>query len=215
MKIEESNLLFSFDSGYKAIKFDDTSFYRSSFNQMPGAKGVDIVADSEEMIHFIEIKNCLGHERENQWRTSINNSKIDSAPHNLDVDNRDSLDIEIVKKVTMSISCLYGAWTKAKQSEKALDLETYWRGIDNNRIQTDKKKIIVTLFLEGNFNSISKTRTKRMIMKRIQDSISKKLSWLNCKVFVVDSDTYNKKYFTVNVCGGTDYVSKRSFNHSV
>ena len=38
------------------------------FNQMPGAKGVDIVADSDEIIHFIEIKNCLGHERENRWR---------------------------------------------------------------------------------------------------------------------------------------------------
>ena len=34
-------------------------------------------------------------------------------------------------------------------------------------------------------------------MKRIQESISQKLSWLNCKVSVVDSDTYNPKLFTV------------------
>lgn len=37
-----------------------------------------------------------------------------------------------------------------------------------------------------------------MIMKRLQDSISDKLSWLNCRVFVVDSATYKRTHFTVS-----------------
>lgn len=54
------------------------------------------------------------------------------------------------------------------------------------------------LFLEGDFDSQKiSSRSKTMIMKRLQDSINKKLSWLNCRVSVVDSDTYNERYFKV------------------
>ncbi len=197
MNIEESNLLFSFDSRYDAVKFDDTDFYRVYFNQMPGSKGVDIIADSDEVLHFIEIKNCMGHEIENMWRIGVDNSKISSAPQDLSVDNRESLDIEIAKKISMTISCLYGARTQKMKTEKASEVEKYWRGLESNGIPKDKKRIIVTLFLEGNFGNYSHVRTKKMIMKSIQDSIRKKLSWINCKVYVVDSDTYNNSYFTI------------------
>ena len=122
IEIEESNLKFSFTEGVKAIKFDDKSFYRKDFNNLPSGKGVDILADSLKLIQFIEIKNCKGHESENLWRTSINNSKISSAPHDLDVDGRESLDIEISKKVASTIVCLYGAWTKSNMSENAKEL---------------------------------------------------------------------------------------------
>lgn len=197
MEINESNLLFSFSSDYKVIKLDDTPFYRHCFNKMPGSKGVDIVADSDKVIHFMEIKNCLGHEIENRWRTSVDNSRLDSAPEGLDVDNRDSFDIEVAKKVAMSIDCLFGAWLKAQESDKATELEEYWKAIDNTKIQKGKKQVIVTLFLEGNFGNRGGTRDKKMIMQRIQESIRKKLAWINCKVLVVDSHTYNCKYYTV------------------
>lgn len=197
MEIRESNLTFSFDSEYTVIKFDEKPFYRESFNKMPYGKGVDIIADSDGTIHLLEIKNCLGHEAENRWRTSINNGKLDSAPRDLDVEKRDSFDIEVAKKVAMSILCLFGAWSKAQESEKALELEEYWKAIDNTKVQKNKKKIVVTLFLEGDFGSISQARKKKAIMKRIQESISQKLTWLNCKVSVVDSDTYNQRLFTV------------------
>ena len=62
------------------------------------------------MLFRSEIKNCLGHEAENRWRTSTDNRKLDSAPRDLDVENRDSFDIEVVKKVAMTILCLFGAW---------------------------------------------------------------------------------------------------------
>ena len=98
MVIEESNLHFAFDEDVQAIKFDDTEFYRKYYNKMPNAKGVDILASSKDVMQLIEIKNCTGYETENMWRTSVNNSNIKAAPHNLDVNDRDSLDIEVAKK---------------------------------------------------------------------------------------------------------------------
>lgn len=199
MKIEESSLTFTFSEKISVSKFDDTKFYRTKYNKLPGGKGVDIIADSDDMLQLIEIKNCSGHEIENIWRTSVNNSKRESAPQELEVDNRDSLDIEIAKKVAATIACLYGAWSKAPQSESAKELSNIWKAACVSQIQNSKKTIMVILFLEGNFdNPRSKTRSKRMIMKRLQDSIDEKLSWLNCRVSVVDSATYNKKCFTVS-----------------
>lgn len=36
-----------------------------------------------------------------------------------------------------------------------------------------------------------------MIMKELQDSINKKLRWINCRVSVVDSDTYDPRIFQI------------------
>lgn len=198
MVIEESNLAFKFSEDCQVIKFDDTEFYRRRFNKLPEAKGVDIISNSKEAIQLIEIKNCTGHESENIWRTSINNSKIESAPRELDVENRESLDIEVAKKVSSTIACLCGAWTESKRTEKAEILVDFWKGLTDSDILRDKKKIIVVLFLEGEFfENGPKSRTKKMMMNRIRESISTKLEWLNCKVFVVDSSTYNKALFEV------------------
>ena len=98
MNIEESNLTFVFPRDIIVSKFDDGKFYRKSFGKMPGSKGVDIIADSGDMLQLIEIKNCKGHEQENRWRTSVDNSKVTSAPATLDVKDRDSLDIEVAKR---------------------------------------------------------------------------------------------------------------------
>ncbi|MEE0930684.1 MAG: DUF6661 family protein [Acutalibacteraceae bacterium] len=199
MIIEESNLKFCFSDEVSAIKFDDTDYYRKKFNNLPSGKGVDILVDSENIFQFIEIKNCTGHERENLWRTSVNNSKISSAPETLEIGDRDSLDIEVAKKVASTISCLFGSWTKSESVENSvensLELLKFYGGMNDKKICKDKKRIWVILFLEGNFNF--RTRSKKMIMERIQDSIKKKLSWLNCKVMVVDSDTYKERFFKI------------------
>lgn len=195
MIIEESNLKFCFFDEVSAIKFDDTDYYRKKFNNLPSGKGVDILVDSENIFQFIEIKNCTGHERENLWRTSVNNSKISSAPETLEIGDRDSLDIEVAKKVASTISCLFGSWTKSESVENSLELLKFYGGMNDKKICKDKKRIWVILFLEGNFNF--RTRSKKMIMERIQDSIKKKLSWLNCKVMVVDSDTYKERFFKI------------------
>lgn len=199
MNIEESNLTFEFSEQMVVSKFDDSAFYRQTYNKQPSCKGVDIIADSSEMIQLIEVKNCTGHESENMWRTSVNNSKLSSAPSTLDADDRDSLDIELAKKVASTISCLYGAWTKSQQSVSAQEFLPLWKGAYSDKIPISEKTVMIILFLEGNFdNPKSKTRSKKMIMKRLQESVSMKLSWLNCRVSVVDSATYNPKCFAVS-----------------
>lgn len=198
-EIKESALTFAFQDSVTLLKFDDVKFYRETYNKLPGGKGVDIIADSDTMLQLIEVKNCSGNEAENVWRTHINNSKRESAPLGLDVENRDSLDIEISKKVASTIACLYGAWSKAQQSDAAQELSGIWDSACSNEIPNFNKTILVILFLEGNFdNPKSKTRSKKMIMQRLQESIRVKLSWLNCRVSVVDSATYNAKCFVVS-----------------
>lgn len=54
---------------------------------------------------------------------------------------------------------------------------------------------IYYFILEGDFECQS--RSKKMIMGRLQESLKRKLSWLNCKVSVVDSDTYNRRRFEI------------------
>lgn len=119
MDIREKDLVFSFPEQYSAVKFDDTKFYRDTFAKLSGAKGVDIIADSDTCIQFIEIKDCTGHEVENRWKTSINNSKRAAAAPHFDVVGRASYDVEISKKVASTIVCLYGAWAKSNQADSA------------------------------------------------------------------------------------------------
>ena len=69
--------------------------------------------------------------------------------------------------------------------------DKFWCGLNDSKIPTDKKKILVILFLEGNFEGSGvKSRSKKMMMARLQSSINQKLAWLNCQVSVVDSGTY-------------------------
>ena len=198
MEINESGLTFTFNEGTKAIKFDDARFYREDFNSLPGGKGVDILAASasSDIIQLIEIKNCTGHESENAWRIGVNNSSRSNMPNGIDEYDRDSLDIEVSKKVAMTISCIYGAWSFKGRVDRASEIEEYWGDFNSPKIPNLKRKICVSLFLEGEFGS--KTRSKKMIMKRIQDSLNKKLQWLNCVVTVVDSKTYNLNYYRVS-----------------
>ena len=196
--ITESGLTFYFSDETIAIKFDDTDFYRNFFNKLPGGKGVDIVADSPDYFQFIEIKNCTGHERENLWRTSVNNGMIRQAPAaNSDGDPRESLDWEIAKKVASTISCFYGAWSKDMHTGTSAELVPFWQKLIESKIKKDKKQIRVILFLEGNFDAVG-SRSKKMIMQRLESSIQGKLSWLNCKVSVVDSTVCTDRFFCVS-----------------
>lgn len=198
MIIEESNLIFEFPEENLTAKFDDTFFYKRKYGKMPGGKGIDIISCAGDGIQLIEIKNCKGYESDNLWRTSTDNRMIHTAPRNLDVTDRESLDIEVAKKVSSTISCLYGAWTLSERQENARDLEELWSRMVSGKIPKDRLNIVVILFLEGNFNpKPTVSRTKRTMMKRIQESLSTKLTWLNCRVMVVDSDTYKERYFKV------------------
>lgn len=190
MEIKEGSLTFVFAENAKSIKFDDTNFYRKKFNKLPGGKGVDIIVDDKDRLQLIEIKNCIGFETENVWRTSTNNSRANEG--------EDSFDIEVAKKVASTLACLYGAWSKQNSSDSTSELGSIWAGACSKSIPRDEKPIYVILFLEGNFGAPGlEARSKKAIMKNLQDSISNKLSWLNCRVSVVDSTTYPNKLFSL------------------
>ena len=183
--LDESGLRFVFD-GY-AVKFDETAYYKKYYaSNQPGGKGVDFIALSPNRVQMIEVKNCLGNEAENQWRIGKDNSSRAKRTPGQDETDRDSVDIEIAKKIASTIACLYGAWTKAARSDSMKELAALWMAVTDSQLPADRKQLQVILFLEGNFGS--QTRDKKTIMKGLQESIQKKLSWLNCKVSVIDSD---------------------------
>lgn len=194
MEIKEGSLLFTFP-GESAIKFDETKFYRKKFNILPGSKGVDFVCDTKDFLLFLEVKDCLGQEADNNWRIAVNNAKVSTAPSSVDTENRESLDYEVSHKVAMTLCCLLGAQTFGDRCESAPELIRYVKAVEGKRIVNLEKKLLVVLFLEGDF--CSDARSKEMNMSSIQASIEKKLRWLNCSVSVVDSNTYREKFFQV------------------
>lgn len=179
----ESRLDFVFKG--EAVKFDETEFYMLFKSYQPNGKGVDFLSQTEDTFIFLEVKNCTGYEKENIWRTKKDNLR----------DGEESFDIEMAKKVEGTIACLVGAGVSSDY-EKSNELKPYYEGLNAPKIARGKKNIQVILFLEGEFGS--KTRNKKMIMKRIKDSIQEKLKWLNCTVRVVDLDTYRKQLYRVH-----------------
>lgn len=192
---EESRLKFSFPEKNKVIKFDDTDFYRDYFTKLPEAKGVDFISVGKKEIAFIEVKNCTGDEGNCRWRIAPDNKKRDTTHTIVNIDGRDSLDIEVAQKVAMTISALNGAKTFEDRKECVKELNPFYKFMTNDSIADDEKRKYVILFLEGDFGCES--RSKKMIMQSLQDSMNKKLQWLNCRVSVVDSDTYDSKIFQI------------------
>ena len=182
---EESRLKFQFAENDTVIKFDDTRFYRDYFNKLPEAKGVDFISVAKDKIAFIEVKNCIGDEGNNRWRIAPDNRKRNTTHTSVNVEGRDSLDIEIAQKTAMTVAALVGAKSFGNTKEC----------LSGDSFSNDSKKKYVILFLEGDFGT--KTRTKKMIMKELQDSMNKKLRWIDCRVSVVDSDTYDPRIFQI------------------
>ena len=192
---EESGLKFGFPDGCIAIKFDDTKYYRDLFNTLPGSKGVDFISVGKDAISFIEVKNCLGDEGNCRWRIAPNNQKRDTTSTTVDTEGRESLDIEVSQKVAMTLAALAGARSFGDRKLSLDELQEIIATVISDDFADDKKKKYVILFLEGNFGG--HTRSKKMIMENLQRSMNTKMRWLNCRVSVVDSSTYNKDIFQI------------------
>lgn len=192
---EESGLKFGFPDGCIAIKFDDTKYYHDLFNALPGSKGVDFISVRKDAISFIEVKNCLGDEGNCRWRIAPNNQKRDTTSTTVDTEGRESLDIEVSQKVAMTLAALAGARSFGDSKSSLDELKEIITAVFSDDFTDDKKKKYVILFLEGNFGG--HTRSKKMIMENLQRSMNTKMRWLNCKVSVVDSSTYNKNIFQI------------------
>ena len=149
----ESNLNFTFSN--QAIKFDDTRFYGIFKSYLPSGKGVDFLSINQDEFIMLEVKNCAGYERENAWRTKTNY---------VNENGEEGFDIEVAKKVAGTLACLTGAGIAYNLSE-ADELKPYFQELTSKKYENGKKVLQIILFLEGDFGS--KTRTKKMIMKRI------------------------------------------------
>ena len=192
---EESGLKFGFPDENIVIKFDDTKYYRNLFNALPGSKGVDFISVGKDAISFIEVKNCLGDEGNCRWRIAPNNQKRDTTSTTVDTEGRESLDIEVSQKVAMTLAALAGAKSFGDRKSSIDELQEIITTVISDNFADDKKKKYVILFLEGNFGG--HTRSKKTIMENLQRSMNTKMRWLNCRVSVVDSSTYNKDIFQI------------------
>lgn len=196
MKMIESGLEFDFVNGISVDKFDDTNFYRNSFNNLPNSKGVDFIAKNSNTLVLIEVKNCIGNECDNRWRIAPNNLKLTTTATTVDTEGRNSLDIEVSQKIAMTLACLCGANSKPNY-QNSDQLKPYFAMISNNNVSFGTKKIKVILFLEGDFST--KSRKEKKVMKDLEDSIKSKLSWLNCHVLVENINTHAKDIYQASV----------------
>lgn len=156
---EESGLKFGFPDGNIAIKFDDTKYYRDLFNALPGSKGVDFISVGKDAISFIEVKNCLGDDGNCRWRVIPNNHKRDTTSTKVDVEGRDSLDLEVAQKVAMTLAALAGARSFGDRKSSIDGLKDIITIVFSEDYADDKKTKYVILFLEGNYGG--HTRSKR------------------------------------------------------
>ncbi|HWT77008.1 MAG TPA: DUF6661 family protein [Mobilitalea sp.] len=194
MDIIESGIRFRFPETARSIKYDETKFYKDIFQNLPDAKGVDFISIHSNNILIMEVKNCKGYEAENRWRIFKNNAKVSTAAI-IPEGDRDSVDIEIAKKVAMTLSCLIGAHSKPDFQEKSDVLKPFFRFFEGKFLSRSEKEIRIVLFLEGDFASDS--RSEKMILHELGESIEQKLSWLNCKVLVENSNTYRRQMYEV------------------
>ena len=194
MKNKESGIVFDFAEGVEWDKFDETDFYQKHFKKMNGAKGVDFILKTKDSIILIEVKNCFRFENENRWRIFPDNSKKETIATKVDTDDRNSLDIEIPQKVSMTLACLIGAHSRPFYENPSDLLKPYFNFTKSNEVPSGSRRIKVVLFLEGDFSK--RSLTQKAIMTRLGDKIKGQLSWLNCKVIVENIGTHKKDYYT-------------------
>ena len=187
--IKESNLEFIFREGVAAIPFDATEFYKEFKNSLDGGKGVDIIAVQGHDYYLIEVKNCRGEENNNTWRIAINNRKLASTNTKTNTEGRESLDIEVPKKVAETLACLMGANSKRHIQPCAEELKPFFDNLVKKFENSNSTPLKIVLFLEGDFST--KSRRNDIVLKEITDSMKKRLRWLNAKVFVDNTNHHN------------------------
>jgi hypothetical protein len=105
------------------------------------------------------------------------------------------LDIEVADKMAMTLAALVGVRSFGENRPSNEELDDIANTFMTKYLTDDKKVKYVILFLEGNFGG--HTRSKRTIMHGLQTSLQNKMRWLNCKVSVVDSSTYQNNIFQI------------------
>ncbi|MDD2402507.1 MAG: NERD domain-containing protein [Clostridia bacterium] len=167
MIINESGLEFAFTTE-NVIKFDDSEFFRHKYQVLQDGKGVDFLVFHNKTLWLIEVKNFTGHETEGKTRKrlGVRNKEVES------------LDIEVALKVRSTLACLVGAGTKKDEV-----LKNYSKRLTDIILQdSDKLKLKVILFLEGEFSTDIRNEAKTFSF--IQKSIKNNLRWLDVEVHI-------------------------------
>lgn len=175
MIIREGNLQFEFAEGVKAIKFDETPYYKRFKDCMPENKGVDILAYNEQHFTFIEIKDFKGYEnvKENINRLKTNDEKTET------------LDDEISKKIRSTVAAVFGSHINQDD-----DLDEYFTSLKGKLSDSSEfiPTVDVILFVEGDIAKMVRKKGLKqetiIAFRTIQDSLKRKLKWLTGRVFV-------------------------------
>ena len=199
LEIKESGLNFSFDprTTKVAVRFDQTEFYRYDFNCFEKSKGVDIIAQKENSLQLIEVKNCSGEERKHVWQTQCNNrQKVavrDKFPES-DISHRDSYDIEVTQKIAMTIAAIVGSGTQGEH-KRTKELVPFFKMLTDPKIAENQKELEVIFVLDGNF--ACESRDNNVVRMELRRSIERKLKWLHCKVIVDSSEKLKDRVLRV------------------
>jgi len=154
-------LKFSFPDNWDICKFDDTNFYRNRVEKLNGVKSVDIIAKSNTVLHFIEIKDFRKHRIENTERQK-----------------NGELLTEVAQKFVSTVSALLGA----KRCE-LVDFEPYY----NSLFALSGQTIEIILFVERDDNE-STLKRKKLTLADLQDKLKKLLVAYNVRCKVYDKD---------------------------
>jgi hypothetical protein len=166
--INERALSFTFSSPWKqAVKWDDTEFYRKRVQKLEGTDAVDIVAQEDDKLLFVEVKDY-------RWPTT--------TPDRFGVD----LAQKIAEKVRDTVAGLVGASRMAGEGAKGTD----WRAV-GKQLADEKLPLFVVLWFEtGAYYKSSDSRKKAL--SDMAQLIKVRLAWLTTKVFVYDlADGHN------------------------
>jgi hypothetical protein len=165
---EESNLKFSFDDRWKAIKYD-THLNHTNI-KIQHHKAVDFLAIFDDKKTFLfEMKSFKNHriEAKNAGRTT---------------NNSEELIIEISQKVRDSIAGIFGAGRNPNSYN-----HDEWKTI-SNRIANPKSELYIVAWIEedkpvGYYQKKAKVKSTTTM-----DKLKAKLRWLNAKVLICNID---------------------------
>lgn len=105
--IVEGRLTFSFPENMKAIKFDDTAFYRNRFLKVRNnIKAIDIIALDDKKVYFIEIKDYTHPDTKNIKPSDLIEAVINKVIFSLAaiLPMKNTADIEIEKEMAKKVS---------------------------------------------------------------------------------------------------------------
>ncbi len=165
--MREGKIEFDFSGSDKAIKFDDTDYYKKKFNCMKGSKAVDFLIVRKDDFFIIEVKDY-----------SI-------GPVNKDIfqigKGENSIDRVITRKISMTLAALLGAHINS-----IAELKDYTSSI------TDKaKNIRIVFFFEGDI--VALTGMDEIVYKlALVDSLKAELKWLTNDIVVLNLDEFER-----------------------